>query len=216
MEKKLILFMLLCIMLFGVACGGAENTATAVPPTSPPNNPQTAVEPTLLPEVEVETVDTQAVSTGCEEYFLFCVTSAVSGAVNAEATAGVGGSASSCAAWAEGGEPRILEMPFMIAAGDSKITVALTRISAYTGPGSYELTAVTDTGMPDMFPAIEADGRTFSNGDGSTAVVTVAADGSGTVTATGLVEQASVQVSNPDPDAKVDFSMQWTCQEQGG
>ena len=53
--------------------------------------------------------------------------------------------------------------------------------------------------MLDLFPAIEVARRTFSNGSGSTAEVTVATDGSGSLQATGLVEQASMQVSNPDP-----------------
>jgi len=74
--------------------------------------------------------------------------------------------------------------------------------------------AVTNSGNPDSFPALEVAGRTFSNGEGSTAVVTVAADGSGSLQATGLVELASIQVSSPDPDARIDLSMQWTCQEE--
>ena len=65
--------------------------------------------------------------------------------------------------------------------------------------------------VPQQFPTIEAAGRAFSYGEGSTAVVTVAADGSGSIEATGLVEIASIQVSAPDPTARVDFSMQWTC-----
>ena len=67
--------------------------------------------------------------------------------------------------------------------------------------------------MPDAFPAIDVAGRTFNNGEPSTAVVTVNADGSGTLEAHDLVEIASVQKSNPDPDARVDFTMQWTCQD---
>ena len=211
MEKKLILFMSLCIMLFGVGCGGAGNTATAVPPTSP----QTEVEPTLPPQDEgVEVVE--ETSSGCEAWFRFCNTVQLSGSVTAEAIAGVGGFDGTCAAWAASGEARVLEMPFMVAAGDNAITVALTRIGDYTGPGSYTVAATKASGIPDSFPAIDVDGRTFSNGEGSTAVITVAADGSGSVEALGLVELASINVSNPDPEARVDFSMQWTCQEQGG
>ena len=85
--------------------------------------------------------------------------------------------------------------------------------------GTYEMKAQTNGGissggMLDMFPAIEVARRTFSNGTGSTAEVTVAADGSGSLQATGLVEQASMQVSNPDPNARIDFAMQWTCQQE--
>ena len=101
----------------------------------------------------------------------------------------------------------------MLAAGEDAVTVALTRIAAYTGPGRYELVTVSTDGIPDMYPTIEAAGRAFSEGEGSTAVVTVNADGSGTLDATGLVEIASLQVTNPDPAARVDFAMQWTCQD---
>ncbi len=135
----------------------------------------------------------------------------MSASVNATAAAGVGGNVTNCTAWVADGETRLLELPLMLAAGDQKMTVALTRIGQYAGPGEYELSAVTTSGLADMFPAIEVGGRTFSNGEGSTALVTVAADGSGALLATGLVEQASMQVSDPDP-ARVDFSMQWICQ----
>ena len=114
-----------------------------------------------------------------------------------------------------GGAARILELPFVLPLGDVPVTVALTRLGSYTGPGQYEMAAMTTTGNPDAFPALDVDGRTFSNGEGSAAVVTVAADGSGTIVATGLVELASPQVASPDPDARVDFAMQWTCQGTG-
>jgi hypothetical protein len=164
-----------------------------------------------MPATEI--ASNPATETGCEDFFPFCVTSGVSGAVTATATAGVGNSASNnCTAWAASGKTRSLELPLMLAAGKDKMTVALTRIGAYSGPGKYELKAVTTIGLPDNFPAIEVAGRTFSNGAESTAVVTIAPDGSGSIEAAGLVEQASLQVANPDPAARVAFSMQWTCQ----
>jgi hypothetical protein len=153
---------------------------------------------------------------GCEEYFRFCVTSTVSGAVNAAATGGVGSSSvDNCTAWAQDGPARILELPLMRGAGETPITVALTRIAAYTGPGEYELRAVATGGaIPDMFPSMDVGGRTFTNDENSTARVTVAADGSGSLQAMGLVEIASLQVSEPDPAAaRVDLSMRWTCQQ---
>jgi hypothetical protein len=182
-----------------------------------------AVEAVVTEAVVTEAVVTEAVVTDgasdeagageCEEYFRFCVTSTVSGAVNAEAAAGVGANIDTCAAWAAAGDARIVELPMMLAAGDAPITVALTRVGAYTGPGQYALQPSVTQGMPDMFPTLDVGGRTFTNGEGSTAVVTVNADGSGSVEATGLVEIASIQVSEPDPSARIDFSMQWTCQD---
>lgn len=213
MKRIFALFLLSFVALGGVACGGTDSGATSTTATpimatvtSPTAEPVPAIDDAVGAPVE-------SVAAGCEDFLRFCVTSTVSGTVAATATAGMGGNVESCASWAAAGEPRILEMPMMQRAGEDRITHALTRIAAYTGPGSYELRAVAKEGIPDMFPTIEAAGRAFSYGEGSTAVVTVAADGSGTIEATGLVEIPSLQVSVPDPTARVDFSMQWTCRD---
>ncbi|MFZ6026962.1 MAG: hypothetical protein ACOYYS_04535 [Chloroflexota bacterium] len=198
------------VLLVSLGCGFATPVA---PPTSPPTAMplNQATEPS--DEKARESSESEA---GCEEYFRFCVTSTVSGAVSATATGGVGHSGvDNCTAWAQDGPARILELPLMLGAGETPITVALTRIAAYTGPGEYELQAVaTGGGIPDMLPAIDVGGRSFGLGEGSAARVTVAADGSGLLAATGLVETASLQVSAPDPTARVDLAMQWTCQGQ--
>lgn len=208
MKRFRLVLLILCGVLLGasVACGGetADSTSSADIP---------AAEPTEAADI-VEPDNTEPVMLGCEEYLRFCVTAETSGAITAVATTGTNHyQVNNCAEWAAPGDARILELPFITAAGDQKTTVALTRIGEYTGPGSYELTAVSTTGMPDMFPTIEVAGRAFSNGDGTTAVVTIAADGSGSLQATHLVEIASLQVSNPDPAAQVDFAMQWTCKD---
>ncbi len=92
----------------------------------------------------------------------------------------------------------------------------LAKSGAYTGPGTYELAATATGGaMPDQFPALRVGKRAFSNGEGSTATVTVNADGSGTLEATGLVEIDAMQGATPDPSARLDLSMQWTCQGGG-
>lgn len=211
MKNRKILLIFWGIILFaGLACG--SETAISPTPTTL-TTPPVLVQPTSPPAAE--TGSEVEKTSGCEDFFQFCVTSTISGATTATATAGVGSSfENNCTAWAAGGEPRILELPLMFAAGENKITVALTRLGAYTGPGRYELTPVVTTGQPDTFPAIEVAGRTFSNGAESTAVVTIAADGSGSVQAMKLAELASVQVSNPDPSARIDFAMQWTCQQE--
>ena len=198
-------FVAICLALsLLTACGGDE--PSAVQPTGVADIPIATVMPPAAQEQDT------AATTGCEEYFQFCNTIGISGSLTAAATTGSAGKGNDCATWAAGGDPRILELPFVVGAGESKITVALTRVGAYQGPGRYELAAATTTGLSDTFPSIEVAGRTFSNGEGSTAVVTVAVDGSGAVVATGLVELASVQVANPDPTARIDFSMAWTCQ----
>lgn len=218
MKRTLALLSLVSILLLAAACGGTESTSGPVAETGSGSTPIAETEE-LAEELEaaVEMVADAATAAPaevpCDDFFRYCVTSTLSGSVNATATAGMGGNIESCAAWVAEGEPRIVELPMMQAAGGSAITVALTRIGAYTGPGTYDLQPVVKEGMPDMFPAIMVDGRAFNNGEGSTAVVTIAPDGSGTVEARGLVEIASVQVSNPDPEARIDFSMQWTCRD---
>jgi hypothetical protein len=210
-DRMTLLIAMMLIALVAAACGGnAATSPTPVTPATqiPPTAPAAAEAPaTAAPN------KAQAAPSACEEFFGFCATAAISGSVTGTGTAGVGSSSNTdCAAWASGGDARILELPMMLGAGGSKITVALTRVGAYTGPGTYELKAQASGGMPDMFPTIEVAGRTFANGPDSTAVAIIAADGSGSVQATGLAEQASIQVSNPDPNARIDLAMQWTCQ----
>ncbi|GIK56176.1 MAG: hypothetical protein HND44_02100 [Chloroflexi bacterium] len=216
-KSTLVLLILLSALLAaGVACGGGTadtpSTDTSTIAVAPADVP---AEIALVAEaLEVEAEPAKPATPGCEDYLRFCVTAVTTGTVPAEATTGTNHyQVSDCTAWAAPGAARIVELPFITAVGDKQMTVALTRISAYTGPGSYDLTAVVTNGMPDVFPTIEVDGRAFSNGEGSTAVVTLAADGSGSVQASNLVEIASLLVSNPDPDARLDFSMSWTCKD---
>ncbi|HSN75114.1 MAG TPA: hypothetical protein VL334_08495 [Anaerolineae bacterium] len=215
-KTRLTLLLIMTAMaLIAAACGG---NATEAPAAAQPTTPAAAQPAPQMPAADqptVEAPDAAAAASECEEFFGFCATVEISGALTGAGSGGFGSSFDNdCTAWAAGGDARILELPLMLAAGNDKITVALSRVGAYTGPGTYELAAVATGGaMPDMFPAIEVAGRSFSNGEGSTATVMVNADGSGLLQATGLVEIASVQVSSPDPDARIDLSMQWTCQE---
>jgi hypothetical protein len=223
------MFLLLCMILTLTACGGAgaEAEGQASGEGSPAVNETSADALAAEPSTDVveEATAVAAVATAlalnetgtvtvpCEDYFRYCVTATVSGDVTTAVTTGTGSTIDSCNAWAAEGEPRVVELPFIVAAGDERLTVALTRIAAYTGPGEYTLQAVVTEGIPDMFPTIEVAGRTFTNGDGSQATVTMAPDGSGSLRATGLVEQASFQVAVPDPSARVDFTMEWTCRD---
>ena len=219
MKRTLVLFLLVCVALIGTACGGGETTAPTELPTAEPGGATELTEEEAAAfaaalDPDAATAGDDAAADGdCEAYFRFCVAASVSGTVESVATGGVGANIDTCAVWAAPGEARILELPMMLAAGEDAITVALTRIAAYTGPGRYELVSVSTDGIPDMFPTMEVAGRTFAEGEGATAVVTVNADGSGTLDATGLAEIASIGVSNPDPTARVDLAMQWTCQD---
>lgn len=204
--RRLALILVLTLTL--TACSG--QSVPAPQPTTQLSQP-TADMPVATATLQAPA---EPASAACEDYFGFCVSAEASGAVTAT---GAGGWASStntdCAALAAAGDARILELPNLLPAGENQITVALARIGAYTGPGTYTLAAIATGGaMPDMFPAVRIADRAFNNGDGSTATVTINADGSGTLTATGLVEIDAMQGNTPDPNARLDFAMQWTCQ----
>lgn len=216
MKKRTSWLLSICIAALAVAaCGGQTTpTPTSLPasPAQPANPP--AAEATAPPAPAAEATPAAEAAALCEETFGFCITAQVSGAVDA---AGAGGWASSsntdCTALAAPGDARILELPNLLAAGEQQIAVALTRVGAYSGPGTYELATVAAGGaMPDQFPALRVGSRAFTNGDGSTASVTINADGSGSLVAAGLVEMDAMQGATPDPNARVDFTMQWTCQ----
>lgn len=207
-----LLFVMCAIVIFGcVACGG---DTPAEPTTAPAVDPLT---PTTEPTAE-EVADTEpepAVEDDCPDYFKYCMTAEVTGSLSTQAIAQFGGDDTPCTEWVKTGESRILEMPlFMSNDGTTQLTIALTRIGEYTGPGSYELKPEVVQGNPDSYPAVNFNNRTFNNGEGTTAIITVAEDGSGTVQATGLVEIASMMVSEPDPNAKIDLTMTWVCQNQ--
>ena len=208
--KQSLMLLLFLLMVGLLGCGG-ETAAPATPSPADAAPVVDAVTSEAAPVVEEAAVVEE--EPACPEYFRFCTTVEVSGAISAASTSGFGGNFGTCAEWAAEGEARILEMPTILPMDGGVITVALTRLGAYTGPGEYTVVNTVNSGNPDNYPALDVDGRTFSNGEGTTAVITVAADGSGTVTATGLVELASPRVSSPDPNARLDMTMTWTCQE---
>lgn len=209
-----LLSILITIALMVAACGGGASEAPAVQPTTTAAPAQPVQEAPAAEPPAAEAPDDAAEPSACEDYFGFCITAQATGAVDA---AGAGGWASSsntdCTALAAPGDARILELPNLMAAGEQQIAVALTRVGAYTGPGTYELAATATGGaMPDQFPAVRVGSRAFTNGPDTTASVTVNADGSGTLEAMNLVEMDAMQGATPDPSARLDFAMQWTCQ----
>ncbi len=187
-------------------------------PALSPSAQRAPAEPTRSAPTATEApaVAPSAAASACEDYFGFCVTAQASGALAATGRGGWGSSTrTACQVWAGSGAARILELPQTLSLGDQQITVALTRIGAYTGPGTYTLAHAASAGaMPDMFPTVRIGPRAFEGGANSTATVTVLADGSGTLKANDLVELDAMQGVTPDPNARLDFAMQWTCQGQ--
>lgn len=215
MQKVLVFCLLLCSMMLGVACGSQNATS------GQDTGDQTAVSaPEGAPTTQLATIepapaaDDVAANTGCEEYFRFCTHVQISGSLTADFTSGIGGNIPTCTEWAASGAARHLDLPMVQAFEQTPVViVALTALGEYTGPGRYEMEHTKTGALPDMFPSLAVGDQTFERGEGATAVAEVAADGSGTFTATGLVEVASIQNSNPDPNAQVDLTVTWTCQE---
>jgi hypothetical protein len=212
-SRLTLLILMTALALMAAACGGASEAPAAQPATEAPAQPAPQMPAADQPATAAP--DAAAQTPACEEYFGFCITAQVTGAVDAAGAAGWASSTNTdCTALAAAGDARILELPNLQTAGEQPITVALTRVGAYSGPGTYELAATATGGaMPDQFPALRVGNRMFTNGDGSTASVTINADGSGTLEATQLVEMDAMQGATPDPNARIDFAMQWTCQD---
>jgi hypothetical protein len=213
MKQLLVLCLLLCGVLAGVACGDQESVGQEAISGQEASN-QTAVNPaTAVPPTQPAPSETAA-DGACEPYFRFCTHVQISGSVTADFSSGVGGNVPSCAAWAAGGASRHLDLPMVQAFEQTPvIIVALTALGEYTGPGRYEMQHTKTGALPDWFPSLAVGDRTFERGEGATAVAEVSADGSGAFIATGLVEVASLQNSSPDPNAQVDLTVTWTCQE---
>ena len=217
MKTRLTLWLaLLTLMLAVAACGGAADPPSPTTAAPPVKAQATTIPPAAAATAEPVAAQAPAAASACEDYFGFCVTAEATGAVNAT---GAGGWASSsntdCTALTAAGAARILELPNLLPAGEQQITVALTRIGAYTAPGTYALAATASGGaMPDMFPAVRIGSRAFQGGADTTATVTVNADGSGALATRNLVEMDAMQGATPDPGARLDFAMQWTCQGQ--
>ena len=150
----------------------------------------------------------------CDPYLKFCIKAKVSGAAEVSGVTGFGGS-EPCAKWAAGGVARVLELPTMLPMPEKNpITVALTRIAAYTGPGEYTLVSTRQGSIPDALPALDTGERSFGDGTGSMAKVMIKADGSGSLEASNLVEiKAAHRTREPDPAARVSLSRNWTCRD---
>lgn len=207
MKTNLILLILLFVWALS-GCGGAATPAPA--PTVAPSAPPVAVAESPIPaeaEPAGETSD-------CPDYFRFCTHVQISGTLTADFTSGIGGNIPACAEWVTSGPAHHLDLPMVQAFEQQpQVVIALTALGEYTGPGRYEMVHTTTGRLPDAFPTLTIGDRTFERGETATAVAEIAADGSGTFTATGLVEIASMQNSNPDPTAQVDLTVTWTCQD---
>jgi hypothetical protein len=110
----------------------------------------------------------------------------------------------SCAEWLKGkkDDPTMLTLP--IALVDDINTDTL--IFNYKGPGTYDLADLAGS-LGHFQVVVDHDGFVGDDANKTTATATVAADGSGSVTATGMQPVGdSNKVQQP-----VDLTLTWTC-----
>ena len=132
----------------------------------------------------------------------FCGHIKISGGVTRDSDFSSGGFAKSCAEWLKGNEddPTHLHLPIALVADVDTDTA----IWNYKGPGTYDVADLK--GNLGGFQIVVAS-DSFVKDSKTTGSATVAADGSGSITATGMVPAgAGNKVQQP-----VDLSMTWTC-----
>jgi hypothetical protein len=134
----------------------------------------------------------------------FCGHVSITGGVAREADFVSGVFSTSCAEWLTGkkDDPTMLTLP--IALVDDINTDTL--IFNYKGPGTYDLADLAGN-LGHFQVVVDHDGFVGDDATKTTATATVAADGSGSVTATGMQPVGdSNKVQQP-----VDLTLTWTC-----
>jgi hypothetical protein len=142
-----------------------------------------------------------------------CAEVAISGARTVDDTAAspVGGAVSSdgvatCATWAEGDDGD-LELPlFLDGLSDGTRFGLESLVTDYGGPGTYDLDQLSGSGS-NFTIALGEERFTASPDGGASASITVAADGSGSFSASGFqIDDGAGTFSDP-----IDAEVTWTC-----
>lgn len=142
-----------------------------------------------------------------------CATVAITGASEASGTAAspVGGAVSAngpatCSSWAEGAEDELVLPLFLDGLDDGTAFGMQSLVTDYAGPGTYPIDQLSGKGSD--FTIVVGEERYQPDPEGtSTAELTVAADGSGSLTASGFkVDDGSGTLSAP-----IDAEITWTC-----
>ncbi len=132
----------------------------------------------------------------------FCGHIKISGGVTRDADFVSGFFSNSCGDWLKGNkdDPTLLTLPIAMVADINTDTV----IQNYKGPGSYDVADLA--GNLGGFQVVVANDRFVADGK-TTGTATLAADGSGSVTATGMQPAGdSNKVQQP-----VNVALTWTC-----
>jgi hypothetical protein len=142
-----------------------------------------------------------------------CATVAITGASEASGTAAspVGGAASAdgpatCSSWAEGADDELVLPLFLDGLDDGTAFGMQSLVTDYAGPGTYPIDQLSGEGSD--FTIVVGEERYQPDPEGtSTAELTVAADGSGSLTASGFkVDDGSGTLSAP-----IEAEITWTC-----
>ena len=158
--------------------------------------------------------DASASACGGEVYVAsVCATVAITGASEASGTAAspVGGAVSAdgpatCSSWAEGADDELVLPLFLDGLDDGTAFGMQSLVTDYAGPGTYPIDQLSGQGSD--FTIVVGDQRYQPDPEGtSTAELTVEADGSGSLTASGFkVDDGSGTLSDP-----IDAEVTWTC-----
>lgn len=142
-----------------------------------------------------------------------CAEVAISGARTVDGTAAspVGGAVSAdgvatCATWAKGDDGD-LELPlFLDGLSDGTRFGLESLVTDYGGPGTYDLDQLSGSGS-NFTIALGEERFTASPDGGASATITVAADGSGSFSASGFqIDDGAGTFSDP-----IDAEVTWTC-----
>jgi hypothetical protein len=186
----------LAVVLVGVlsACSGGASPAPSAVGSTPT---AAAVAPTSAPSAGT------AATGGCKGIpVTFCGHIKISGGVARDTDFTSSIFSLSCAAWLKGNkdDATLLTLPIALVGDVNTDTV----VQAYTGPGSYDVASLG--GNLGGFQVVVGTDR-FTTDSKTTGTAVVAADGSGSVKASGLQPAGSSnKVQQP-----IDLSLTWTC-----
>jgi hypothetical protein len=210
MALALALALALCLSVVLGACSGSSSPAASGSAGSVPAAGTQA--PASLPAdsgaADSGAADSGAADSGAADCVgagvTFCGHVSITGGVAREADFVSGVFSPSCAEWLKGkkDDPTMLTLP--IALVDDINTD--TPIFHYKGPGTYDLADLAGN-LGHFQVVVDHDGFVGDDATKTTATATVAADGSGSVTATGMQPVGdSNKVQQP-----VDLTLTWTC-----
>jgi hypothetical protein len=207
----IVLVALLAALLAG--CGGGGSTPGASEPGAAGSGTETSADDSGSDGGDPGG-DAGTSACGGEVYAAtVCAEVSLTGATEASGTAAspVGGAVSAdgpatCSSWAEGTDEELVLPLFIDGLDDGTAFGMQSLVTDYSGPGTYPIDQLSGEGSD--FTIVIGEERYQPDPEGtSTAELTVDADGSGSLTASGFrVDDGSGTLSEP-----IDAEITWTC-----